>query len=208
MNDVPEESPDPVGTCTAATADPTRFQAMKRRIGWWWRDLKAGWQRHREVMKALGVLRTGTEAQLRALKMPWPRSEGDMRRIIQAVSQREHDYGTCVYAMSIAAEAAFHLVAHRLGVTGFQASCADLDFLRRLRGYEMGFRVLNYENLLYPQYADREHFPTHADLTKENIERLGKRAAELLAENERAHPNVRRWWEDLADRQRFAGAAK
>lgn len=173
------------------------------RFGHWRQNRK----RHLDVLLALVTLRRGNENELRELDMPWPRSEADLMRIIRAVAKREHDYGTCVYAMSIAAEASYNYISHALGVTGFQASCADMDFLRRTRGWKMGFQILNYENLLYPQYLDREQFPTHDDLIKQNIDELGKKAQELLSERELAHRDVTSWWEDLVDMRRVANGA-
>jgi hypothetical protein len=191
---------EPVG----ATRELTKLESLTRRIKWWFRDWRKNRERHRDVLRALKVLKRGTEKELREFDAPWPRNEADLLRIIRAVAKREHDYGTCVYAMSIAAEASYNYISHVLGVTGFQASCADMDFIRRTRSWKMGFQILNYENLLYPQYLDREHFPTHNDLIKENIDQLGKKAQELLAEREKAHPNIIRWWEDLVDMRRAA----
>ena len=83
-----------------------------------------------------------TEQELRGYKVPTPRSIDELTNIICDLTERKHDYGTCVYAMSIAATAAFNYMASTLGVTGFQASCADMDVLRRTRGYEHGFQVI------------------------------------------------------------------
>src|SRR5258706_368302 len=186
--DVGPEAPVP-------TRELSKLELFTRRINWWFRDWRKNRERHRDVMRSLKTLKNGSEKELRELDVPWPRNEADLLRIIRAVAKREHDYGTCVYAMSIAAEASYNYISHVLGVTGFQASCADMDFLRRTRSWKMGFQILNYENLLYPQYLDREHFPTHEDLIKENIDQLGEKAQELLAERDNAHPNIVRWWE-------------
>lgn len=191
---------EPQGTVTG-THEPSRWSRITKRVRWWFADRQRNWKRHREVMNMLSVLRGGSEKDLRAAKVPWPRSEADLLRIIRAVNKRQHDYGTCVYAMSIAAEASYNYVAHVLGVTGFQASCADLDFLRRTRGLKYGFQILNYENLLYPQYTDR--FPTRSQILKDNIDEIGKAAEELLAQKERVHPEVKRHWEDLVDMRRI-----
>jgi len=99
-------------------------------------------------------LKKMSEMELRDFKCPWPQTKEELDSIINALAERDQDYGTCVYSMSIAAEAAFRYIASKLGVTGFQASCADLDFFRRIRGYKFGFQVINMENLLYPQYKD------------------------------------------------------
>jgi hypothetical protein len=146
----------------------------------------------------LDILRDGSEKQLAELDMPWPDSEDELRQIINAVLNRGHDYGTCVYAMSIAGEAAFNFVARKLGVTGFQASCADMDILRRTRRIKGGFALLDYENLLYPQYRERFDELTWERLLVENKEWLREKAGVLLAENSNAHPNVRSHWERLA----------
>ncbi len=83
--------------------------------------------------------------------------------------------------MSISAEATFNYIASKLGVTGFQASCADLDFLGRTRNMKKGFAILNYENLLYPQYCDDEHFPTYKILIQKNAKFLKDESQKLLA---------------------------
>src|SRR5688572_31227242 len=78
-------------------------------------------------------IKSADEAALRDCDVPWPKTDEDLAAIIRAVSERTHTYGTCVYAMSIAALAAYYLMAHKLGVTGFQAGCADMDFIARAR---------------------------------------------------------------------------
>jgi len=141
-----------------------------------------------------------TEEQLREAPVPWPKTREELDAYINALVERPHDYGTCVYAMSMAATAAFQYVANRLGVTGFQASCADLDILRRTRSMKMGFRLQNYENLLYPQYCDEAHFPTWQQLMREQRPELAKAAREKLQETDGfAHPDVIAHWKRLAE---------
>lgn len=193
------ENEQPVGT-SAATTPATRIQAMRRRLRWWFDGIKRRWTKHREIVGLLPQLRHGTEKELRELILPFPDTERDALRIVRAVLNREHDYGSCCYAMSIAANAMFNYAASKHGCTGFQASCADLDFLRRTRLLKHGFQIIKYDDLLYPQYADK--FPTRAQLIRDNIDQLGKAAEEMLADSDRAHPNVRRWWEDLVDMRR------
>jgi len=142
-------------------------------------------------------LKDMTEEELQAYKCPSPKTLEELTDIIKQLTEREHDYGTCVYAMSIAALATFYYVSYRLGVTGFQASCADLEFLKRSRNMESGFRIINYHYLLYPQCLNSEHFPTIEKLEAENKEELGKKALELLNKNPNAHPNVLARWRCL-----------
>lgn len=190
---------EPEGAVTG-TDTPSRWSRLTRRVRWWLGDVKRSIERKREVSALLPILRHGTEKELRECKVPFPRSWRDVERIVEAVTKREHHYGTCVYAMSIAAEASFNYVAHVLGTTGFQSSCADLDFLRRTRLLEHGFQIIKYDDLLYPQYADK--FPTRAKVLRDNIDELGKAAEKKLADTDRVHPEVKRWWEDLVDMRR------
>ncbi len=95
-------------------------------------------------------LKTKTEEELRNTKVESPKNIEELIEIINQLTERQHDYGTCVYAMSIGAVATFMYIASRLNVTGFQVSCADFDFIKRTRGMEEGVSIINYNNLLYP----------------------------------------------------------
>lgn len=149
-----------------------------------------------------------TEQEMRDSKVPWPQTIEELTEYINSVLGRDdHDYGTCVYAMSMAAVATFYYVSHMLGVTGFQASCADMDFLRRTRGYESGFRLTNYDDLLYPQYLNKEHFPSHKELLMENLPQLARKAQRLLQENMPAHPEVKARWEYIVSLANAKGIA-
>ena len=97
-------------------------------------------------------LANATEGELRSFDVPWPKTTAELLAIVELLAARKHDYGTCVYAVSIAATAAFNYMYHTLGITGFQASCADMDILRRTRGMRHGFKIIDFGKLLYPQY--------------------------------------------------------
>lgn len=137
-----------------------------------------------------------TEAEMRAEEAPCPDNLENLNEYITSLLERKHDYGTCVYAMSLAATAAFNHVSSKLGVTGFQASCADLDILRRTRSMECPFIILKAADMLFPQY----------DLPKklsEAMESWKEWAAEecekkLKESGVKAHPNVISHWERLA----------
>lgn len=135
-----------------------------------------------------------TEQELRDSKVPWPKSIEELVEYINKLVKQNHDYGTRVYAMSMSALATFYYVSHKLGVTGFQASCADIDFLRRSRNLER-FQILDLDKLLCPQYKDR--FNGYAELINENIEWLSKEAQKLIAENEMASESVMEHWKWL-----------
>ncbi len=126
-----------------------------------------------------------TEEQMRDFKVPTFATIEELSDYINGLANRQHDYGTCVYAMSLSATAAFNFIAGKLGVTGFQASCAEMDILSRTRGWKWG-KILDYEQLLYPQYCNNEYFPPYTRLIEENKEELAKRAQELIDKNEGA----------------------
>jgi hypothetical protein len=138
------------------------------------------------------------EAELRGLEPFYPKTLEELNEYITSLTDRKHDYGTCVYAMSLASLATFNFVASQLGVTGFQASCADLEFIGKTRGMKDGFRIIDYNKLLYPQYFSNEHFPTIHSLLFEQKAKLQKRAKELLETNPDASETVRKHWEKLA----------
>ncbi len=108
-----------------------------------------------------------TEAEMRDAEVTLPRTFEELNSYINSLVEREHNYSTCVYAVSMASEAAFNYVASKLRITGW--------------GLKSGFRIINYEHLLYPQYLNSEHFPTHAELLEENKEELSKQAKILIA---------------------------
>ena len=138
-----------------------------------------------------------TEAEMREVEAPWPKTDADLVEYIGSLVDRPHDYGTCVYAMSLAATAAFHYVSHKLGVTGFQASCADMDIIRRTRGIDGPFRLVDYANVLYPQYADRF---TNQPVSQDTADWLKERAIKQLQDDSHTgtHPDVLAHWQALS----------
>lgn len=101
------------------------------------------------------------EKTMREAKVPTLESPEELSAYIADLIDREHDYGTAVYAISMAATATFNHVAKKLGVTGWQASNADLDILRRTRNLPGPFMLIDADKALFPQYslaADLEAF--------------------------------------------------
>lgn len=137
------------------------------------------------------------ESEMRDSEVPWFETMEELETYIEELVNQQHDYGTCVYAISMAATATFRYVAKSLGCTGFQAGCADLDIIRRVRGLKNGFRIFNYDNLLYPQYENE--YPTWDQLLEENKKNLAELAREKLANYPQAHPNVIAHWKKLVE---------
>lgn len=137
-----------------------------------------------------------TEHEMRDTEVETPNTKEELTATIEALVSQEHDYGTCVYAMSMAAVAAYNYVAHRLGVSGFQASCADLDIVRRTRMIDGPFMLITADKALYPQYDLQEML---AEAMTDWGPWLKEQAEKKITEDgDRAHPNVLAHWRALA----------
>ena len=162
-------------------------------------EYKASCEKHeaeeKQKRECHHIVQGKTEEELRSEKAPWPYTKEQLTEYIESLVHLNHDYGTCVYAMSMAAEAAYNYVAHCLEVSGFQASCADLDFLRRTRSMKGPFIILKAEDGLYPQSDLQEKLDK---FLVEVSPWLNDEAKKKLAETERAHPDVVAHWKMLA----------
>lgn len=152
----------------------------------------------RRRMATVLVEAATTENEMRETKEPWPLTEKQLLEYIVSLVDRSHDYGTCCYAMSLAAVAAFNYVAGKLGVTGFQSSCADLDFLRRTRSMKGPFILLKGEDMLYPQYDLSEKLAEAIEGWKPWLK---EQAEKNLKDTALAHPVVVLHWRKLAGYQ-------
>lgn len=136
-----------------------------------------------------------TEQQLRDEPTPWPKTKEELHKYIDTLVDQQHDYGTCVYAMSLAATAAFNYVAGTLGSSAFQSSCADMDIIRRTRGINGPFMFLDFNDELYER--DRTVNKVREAVHKNRLW-LKKEARKKLKENPTAHPDVYHNWARLA----------
>jgi hypothetical protein len=161
-------------------------------------DLDRMAKEHADAIAAAGVM---TEAQMRDADVPWIKTEEEFVAYVRSLADRPQDYGTCVYAMSMAAIAAKNYVAGKLGVTGFQAGAADMDFLKRARHMKHGFRVIDYGDLLYPQYWDAERTPVYQAVLRDRTTRalFAQAAANLIAKSPSASRDVIAHWTHLAN---------
>jgi len=139
-----------------------------------------------------------TEAEFRDFAFkdtPWPKSLEEMNQVIMALAKRPHDYGTAVYAMTFAGLMAFNYMSNVVGSSGFQAGCASGDLFRRLRWYRHGYRIFDYNNLLYPHLGN--DFPSKPEMIWKNRKWLAEEAKKKLEESDHAAPTVKAHWEYL-----------
>ena len=112
----------------------------------------------------------------------------------------EHDYGTVCHAMSaigLAAMWAFNKSeGARGGITGFQAGCVMWEVIRHMN-YEdnkCGLRLLNMDDLLYPQYEHK-----FRSISSDTWEAVQKEAQKRLSERGTAHPDVVAHWKSIVN---------
>lgn len=111
-----------------------------------------------------------------------------------------NDYGKICYAMAAAMEATLNYINRgpNGGITGFQASMIGWEMVMKLLVHgenKCGLRLVDYENMLYPQYEDK----FEKTIDKDTWEALQKEAKKRLAEVKGAHPEVIKHWKKIAE---------
>lgn len=126
-------------------------------------------------------------------------SVAELSAFIKELSNKyEHDYGTICHAIAAGAIAAAWTVDRSPsgGITGFQAGAVMWEFIQHwmFEGNKCGLRLIDYDDLLYPQYAEK----FDKKISKDVMEKLQSEAKELLKESA-GHESVRKHWQSLAD---------
>ena len=106
-------------------------------------------------------------------------------------------YGTAPRAIAQAALATAWFLSSDFGITGFQASFVMWDFIRDwlYSSNECGMKIVDYDDMLYPQYRDKYEKTISSDV----FEALQKAAKKRLEESKYVHPAVIKHWEYIAD---------
>ena len=126
------------------------------------------------------------------------RSLDDLMDYIQDIRDNYNiGCGTAPRAIAQAALATSYYLADVFGITWFQAGCVMWDFIEDwfFRGNKCGLKIVNYDDMLYPQY-NRKFQKT---ISKDTFEALQKEAENNLKEGGYAHPNVIKHWKSIVD---------
>lgn len=109
------------------------------------------------------------------------------------------------------AHAAVEMCAEQLGLSGFQVGCIMWGIIDKLMitEHDCGMRLVNYNDMLYPQYDDRFEKTIDPDTWKKLQEKASEKYQEYLAEkakenmgDERAFPaceEVAAHWKRIVD---------
>lgn len=106
-------------------------------------------------------------------------------------------YSEAPRAIAQATLAVAWYLADEFGITGFQASFVMWDFIKDwlFSSNECGMSLVNYDNMLYPQYEDKFQ-KTIAPDTFDALQNKAKRLIET--DGDHAHPAVIKHWKSIA----------
>lgn len=103
----------------------------------------------------------------------------------EVINNNDLDYGKIVYAISACMKATFNYIdrAGHCGITGFQASFIGWEMLKAYLGLEnnkCGLKLVNYDDMLYPQYEQK----FDKTISKDVWSSLQKQAENLIEDKE------------------------
>lgn len=127
------------------------------------------------------------------------RTKKDLKKLLKRLTKEKLDYGTAVWAVCAGMKATFNFLNEGINLTGFQVGFVawDMLFEYMLHGNKTGARVVDYDNLLYPQNG----YKFEKVISRETFEAVQKEAVRLLKEvpAERVNPKVKEHWEKIVN---------
>ena len=118
--------------------------------------------------------------------------------VTKLITEYTHDYGTVVRATTAVMMASFSVVdkSPQGGITSFQAGFIAWDMIKEFMGIQGAAKILDYDNLLYPQYSEK----FEKTLTKELWEQIQQKAKGKLSENnEHTNSRVISHWQSIVN---------
>lgn len=126
----------------------------------------------------------------------WPQTEEELLEYLREQENLPFDYNTVAEALTNVTVAMFNYFASKQGMTGFQSGWAAMEFMRKVRGIEGPFGILDGSKLLYPQYDLVGQVQEWIEDWKPEVGRIAKER--LKNDDEHTHPEVRKRWQELA----------
>lgn len=165
-------------------------KTLLRRLGDWWEEFKDN--RRIPIQEEDGAHKAWYK-EAREVRTP-----KELARFTERMrSAYRHDYGTICHAVAASAVAAAWCVDRGPtgGITGFQAGAIFWEFARAWKHVEGPARLLEYDNMIYPQYAEQ----FDKIISANTWEHLQKKAAEHLAAETHAHPDIAAHWRGIVE---------
>lgn len=136
--------------------------------------------------------------------IPWPKSQNELVDYLNGLysppdEPTEAGYEAAANALWKGALAAFRYMTNVVGATGFQASWAELEFLKHSRNLNCSFAILKADDMLYPQHESP--VAKAIRLEGEWLQEVAQKARDRIAEADgHVHPNVLAHWKLLVER--------
>lgn len=126
------------------------------------------------------------------------KTKADLDELLKEVVESEDlDYGKIVYAMSACMIATSKYIDRSEvgGITDFQAGFIGLEMVREFMVYDnqAGMKIINYDNMLYPQYE----VCFQKTISQKTWKSLQEQAEMKLKETPDAHPEVIIHWKSI-----------
>lgn len=134
----------------------------------------------------------------------------ELSQYLKELIDYKHDYNTSGYSIVKALLATEMMMAHQVGTTGTQHGYANVAYITETRGSKTGCAILNFDDMMYPQYNLLEKVKGWLDDHKTSehfIKEVEKKIKEDDESDFKAHPEVRDHWERLVNDYRKQGAS-
>lgn len=114
----------------------------------------------------------------------------------ELLEETHHDYGTICHAIGALTLAAGWMGAKTHGITGFQAGFVMWDFIRQwfYDNNECGLKIVDFDEMLYPQYE----YKFEKTITATQFKNLQETALKKLKEG-CASPSVINHWKSIVN---------
>lgn len=117
----------------------------------------------------------------------------ELADLIEEVETKfNYGYGVAPRCIGAVSAVVANYLSAKMGITGFQASCAMWDFIKSYTytSNECGMKLIDYDTMLYPQYDYRFEKIISKDVwellknkAKEKLEKDGNNACERVVEH-------------------------
>lgn len=120
----------------------------------------------------------------------------ELPEFLKSLENEDVDYNTCCDIVSKAGLASMHAFGSKLGITGFQAGYIMWQMIYNwlFETNKAGLSLLNYDNMLYPQYEEmfQKSIPVSAWVSLQE-------QARVLLETDSGVDVVREHWQSIVD---------
>lgn len=115
----------------------------------------------------------------------------------EILCETHHDYESICHAIAASTLTHLHNCLYRYGASGSQASYVTWQIIRQMFNIKTGAKLINYDNMLYPQYDYNFEFDN--ELPIETFKALQELAKESLESGKGMSDDVRNHMQSIVD---------